>query len=381
MSQEKKRALGRGLEALLPRKSPATVIAEYEAAALKVEEAGGGDGHAPEVTTVVREYEAGPEGRVVPVTHSPAEAMAAVAAASKLDTIPALIGATELERRYSPEWLAEHKIRPAEMVIDLPLRLIERNPWQTRVTQPDDPSLLDLIESIRQNGVLQPIVVRPGKEPGPNAQLYHLIAGERRWLASRKAGKTHIPAIVRDIPNDQVAVLTIIENLHRQDLNPMQHARAFQSLAEEFGLTQEEVSARIGMPRSVVANYLRLTRLPEEVQKAVEDGRLSFGHAKALLPISTVINSPELVQQMARKVMTARLSVRETEALVEEWLHPKPQPAQPERQVDPNVRAAERELERALGCRVRIADRSGRGKIVIEYKSLEDFDRVVQALK
>ncbi|MFB3814723.1 MAG: ParB/RepB/Spo0J family partition protein [Terriglobales bacterium] len=348
--------------------------------------AAGGNGEAvydpvlPPAMLLLAEFTEGADGRVFPATDSPEHARLVLAEATKLDGKIALQAADELKRRYHPDFLAQHKIRPGEMVIELPLNLIDRNPWQTRTTLEDDPRLLDLVESIKQQGVMQPVVVRPLKQPGHSGQLYHLIAGERRWLASKRAGKTHIPAIVRNIPDQQVAVLTIVENLHREDLNPMQHARAFEGLSRDFGLTQDEVAQRCAIPRSVVANYLRLTRLPEEVQKAIEEGRLSFGHAKALLPMSTGMISPEMVA-MARKVMAQRLSVRETEALVEEWLHPLPKEPRPERKVDPNVRAAERELENALGCRVKITDRGLKGKIVIEYKSLEDFDRVMQALK
>ncbi len=262
-------------------------------------------------------------------------------------------------------------------VVEIPVALIERNSYQTRVTGLDDPSLTELTESIKAQGVLEPILVRPLKQAGPTGQMYELIAGERRWLASRKAGLKRIPALVREVSNEQTMVITIIENLHRQDLNPMQHARAFRRLSDEFRLTQEEIAQRTGMSRPAVANYLRLTRLPEWVRAAIDENRLSFGHAKVLLQVP----EDENVLALAKKVVAGGLSVRETELLVEDFIRPPREMPPVERKVDPNVRAAEMELERALGCRVQIKDRKGKGRIVIEYHSLEDFDRVLEALK
>ena len=340
MNQDKKRALGRGLEALLPRK-PAVVPMPAAATSLPA-----------------------PHGTAV---EAPAPAPALVAR-------PA---APPAGKHWSPEYLEETRIRPGDMVIEIPLELIGRNPYQTRATSDDDPGLTELAESIRAHGVMQPVVVRPMRQPGPRGELYELIAGERRWRASLKAARSHLPAIVRDVPSEQVLVLTIIENLHREDLNPIQHARALQRLAEEFRLTQEEVAARTGLSRPAVANFLRLTRLPEELQKAVADGRLGFGQAKVLMALS----HPEELEAMARKVMAGKLTVRETEALLQEFQHPQAAAQPADRTVDPNVHAAEVELQRSLGCRVQIKDRNGKGKIVIEYHSLEDFDRIVEALK
>ncbi len=367
MSQEKKKALGRGLDSLLPHKpaatgSPAGAHSLGAAAAAR--------------TAMLKPPHEAVVAAAAPQTAD--EALIQLAEATKLSGDTALAAAEMAREQYSQEWLLERRIKAGEMVLQLPLHMIERNPYKTRVTGENDPGLLELTESIRENGVLQPIAVRPMQgEPGPEGELYQLIAGERRWLASRRAGKTHIPAIVREVNNAQMLVLTIIENLHRQDLNPMQHARALVRLSEEFSLTQEEVAERVGLARSAVANYVRLTRLPEEFQKAVADGRLGFGQAKVLL---TLGNQPAL-DMLARKVIAGKLTVRETELLVEDFLHPRAAEPKPEQRVDPNVRAAEMELERSLGCRVKIRDRSGKGKIVIEYKSLEDFDRVVEALK
>lgn len=358
MIQEKKKALGRGLESLLPKAHAVTAVL------------GGGAAHEAVVAAEVESEPALVKAGMVAPEKPPT---LTDAAGLKVD-IEAVAESMRTRRRPGEP---VDKIEMGQMVILIPVALIERNPFQTRFTAVDDPALNELVESIKVHGVMQPVVVRPLAKPGPQGELYHLVAGERRWLASRRAGKTHLPAVVRDMSDTEAMVLTIIENLHRQDLNPMQHARSFNRLMEEFRLTQEEIAQRTAMTRPMVANYLRLTRLPEVVQKAIEDGRLSFGHAKVLL----MLGGMDSIEICAKKVLFGRLSVRETEMMVEEFLHPPAAAAKPERPVDPNVRAAEEELQRALGCRVRIRDRRGRGRIEIEYKSLEDFDRVVGALK
>ncbi len=253
-------------------------------------------------------------------------------------------------------------------VRQIPLDLIDRNPWQTR-TRIAEAALEELTASIRASGVVQPIVVRyiDGR--------YQLVAGERRWLASQRAGAATIPAILRQVSNEQAMEMTIIENLQREDLNAMEQARAFERLSREFSLTQEQMAQRTGKDRASVSNFLRLLRLPLEVQGEIESGALSFGHAKALLSLET----PEKQAEIARRVIEQNLSVRQTEELVYQLVNPVEKPRR-ERQVDPNVREAEREMERALGVRVRINDREGKGKIILEYASLEDFDRILAAL-
>ena len=260
-----------------------------------------------------------------------------------------------------------------EVIHQLAVELIDRNPYQTR-THVDEGGLEELADSIKATGVLQPITVR-----AVPAGRYQLIAGERRWLASERAGKPTVPAIVRQVSNEQAMEMTIIENLQREDLNPIEQARAFERLANEFGLTQEQISVRTGKERSSVANFLRLLRLPEHVQAFVAGGHVSVGHAKALLSL----DSPQAMAEIAERVITRGLTVRQTEQAVDDWLHPidrKVVRELKERLVDPNVREAEKELERALGVKVTITDRKGRGRIVLEYSSLEDYDRIVTAL-
>lgn len=259
---------------------------------------------------------------------------------------------------------------PAEIAIDL----IEPNPYQTR-RKIHEESLNELAESIRASGVVQPVVLRAA----PNGH-YQLVAGERRWLASQRAGKTTIPAVVRQISNEQAMEITIIENLQREDLNPIEQARAFERLSREFGLTQEQIASRTGKDRASIANFIRLLKLPSTVQEALETGALSFGHGKALLSLA---GFPDHLEKATHEVLLKQLSVRQTEELVSRLLNPdtaenKPQPAA--QVVDPNVREAQRSLERSLGVKVEIQDRKGRGKIILKYSSLEDFDRIVEAL-
>jgi len=354
MSTEKRKALGRGLEALLPRRS-ATVPP-----------------HGISDRSPVGQATPGPQLAGVPsASSSPRPSVVAPPPDLASPASGPLSSATDVPDE-------QMQVRPGEAIVEIPLSLIARNSYQTRTTAADDPGLEELSESIKVHGVIQPVVVRSKPQAGPDGEVYELIAGERRWLASGRAGRSHIPAVVREVANQQVLLLTIIENLHREDLNPMQHARALERLGDEFRLTQEEVAARTGLSRSAVANYLRLVRLSQTLQEAVADGRLGFGQAKVIMALG---DSQER-ELLARKVIAGKLTVRETEALVRDFFQPKAdQPAAPKPAADPNVHAAEMELQRLLGCRVQIRDNKGKGKIVIEYRSLEDFDRILEALK
>jgi ParB family chromosome partitioning protein len=258
--------------------------------------------------------------------------------------------------------------KPFEIALDL----IDRNPFQTR-THFDEEKLAELAKSITASGVVQPIVVRPLKDG-----RYTLITGERRVLASRKAGVATIPAIVREVSDVQAMEMTIVENLQRADLNPMEQARAFHRLSQDFQMTQEQMAARTGKERASVANFLRLLKLPESIQASVEAGELTFGHARALL----ALDSPELIESTAKKVMALNLSVRSTENLVFGMLHPesKAKPESTPVAIDPNVREAQDQLRRSLGLKVTIEDKKGRGKVIIEYSGVEDFDAILAAL-
>jgi ParB family transcriptional regulator, chromosome partitioning protein len=251
---------------------------------------------------------------------------------------------------------------------------IDANPYQTR-RRINEAALEELAESIRASGVVQPVVLRPG----PNGR-FQLVAGERRWHASKRAGKTTIPAVIRQISNEQAMEITIIENLQREDLNPIEQAKAFERLSREFGLTQEQIAARTGKDRASIANFIRLLKLPEVLQDALEAGVLSFGHGKVLLALA---GFTEHMERAAREVIEKQLSVRQTEELVGKLLNPQAaeqKQEKPPRQLDPNVRDAQRSLESSLGVKVEIQDRKGKGKIILKYGSLEDFDRIVEAL-
>jgi len=255
--------------------------------------------------------------------------------------------------------------------LEVGVELIDRNPFQTR-TVFDEEKLAELAASITASGVVQPIVVRHGKDG-----RFTLITGERRWLASKLAGKATVPAIVREVSNLQAMEMTIVENLQRTDLNPMEQAHAFERLSHDFHMTQAQMAERTGKDRTSVANFLRLLKLPEGVQKLVESGDLSFGHARALL----ALESAEAITAAAQKVQALNLSVRATENYVQNLINPEAKSnAKPAKHVDPNVKEAEDQLRRSLGLKVTIDDKKGKGKVIIEYSGVEDFDAILAAL-
>ncbi|WP_109485768.1 ParB/RepB/Spo0J family partition protein [Occallatibacter savannae] len=255
---------------------------------------------------------------------------------------------------------------------EIPVDDVDRNPFQTR-THVDEAELSELAASITANGVVQPILVRPQANG-----RFQLIAGERRWRASKLAGKKTIPAILRQVSDEQALEITIVENLQRADLNAMEQARAFERLSREFHMTQEQIATRTGKDRVSVSNYLRLLSLPESIQKLVETSQLSFGHAKALMGLKF---HPDL-EKTAQRVANLSLSVRQTESLVQGMLNPEKnkKEAKPEPEVDPNVKEVAERLQRALGLKVHIEDKSGRGRVIIEYANIADFDALLEQL-
>ena len=260
-----------------------------------------------------------------------------------------------------------------DAVVQISLEQIEENPYQTR-SHFSPEALEELANSIRATGVVQPVVVRPGADG-----RYLLILGERRCRASKLAGKTTIAAIVRRVSDQQAAEMTVVENLQRQDLNCIEQAAAFSKLSRDFGLTQEQIGQRVGVSRESVSNYMRLLKLPPAVLQHLQEGRMGFSEARVLLQLI----DPTLIEKIADEAVRKHMSVAQLEELVDQTNVPlvKDEAAHRARWVDPNVRAAQTEMERALGMRVRIRDRKGKGKIVIEYSTLEDFDRVVEMLK
>lgn len=256
--------------------------------------------------------------------------------------------------------------------LEIAVELIDRNPYQTR-SHFDEKALEELTASVAATGVVQPIVVRP-----LDGGRFQLIAGERRLLASRKAGKAAIPAIVRQVSDAQAMEMTIVENLQRADLNPMEQARAFDRLGIECLLTQEQIAQRTGKDRATISNFLRLLRLPNDVQKKVEAGELSFGHARTLL----ALDSEESILKAAQKVIALSMSVRQTESFVHNMLNPEKAAKEPKSKepADPNVREARDQMQRALGLKVAIEDKGGRGKVIIEYGNLEAFDSLMERI-
>jgi ParB family chromosome partitioning protein len=256
---------------------------------------------------------------------------------------------------------------------ELPVDLIDPNPYQTRKIF-DEGSLAELAESIKANGVVQPILVRPRADG-----RFQLIAGERRWRASKLIEKKTIPAILRQVSDEQAMEITIVENLQRTDLNPIEQARGFERLSREFNMTHEQISARTGKDRASISNYVRLLKLPSTVQQQVEGGILSFGHARALLGLQ---GTGEM-EKAAQRATQLSLSVRQLENMVQQILNPEKTKAKEEKPappIDPNVREVAEQLQRALGLKVSIEDKKGRGRVIIEYAKLEDFDALLEKL-
>jgi ParB family chromosome partitioning protein len=257
--------------------------------------------------------------------------------------------------------------------MEIPIEQIDRNPFQTR-SHMNDEQLAELAASITANGVVQPVLVRPLANG-----RFQLIAGERRWKASELAGKKTVPAILRRVSDEQAMEITIVENLQRTDLNPMEQARAFERLSREFHMTQEQMATRTGKDRATIANFLRLLRLPATVQARVETGELSFGHARALL----ALEHAEDMETMAQRMVRLSLSVRQSEAFIQGITNPErgaKKDEKEERAIDPNIRAVQEQLQRALGLKVHIEDHNGHGRVIIEYARLEDFDGLLEQL-
>ena len=254
--------------------------------------------------------------------------------------------------------------RPSELDIDL----LTPNPDQPRF-QIDELKLEELAQSIRSHGVIQPIVVRRVHD------RYEIVAGERRWRAAQRAGLLKVPITVRDIPDEQLLEVALIENIQRENLNPIEEAQAYRRLVEELHLSQETIATAVGKDRATVANYMRLLKLPAEVKNDLASGALSMGHARALVTLP----DDAAQRRIAREVVSRGLSVRETEALARREQSPPP-PAPPPVKVDPNTRAAEDRLKLALGTRVRIVRKGQAGRIEIDFASEDELQRLFEVL-
>ena len=253
----------------------------------------------------------------------------------------------------------------------VPVEAIDPNPFQPRRAFPEE-TLRELADSIRASGMVQPILLRRTEAVEGR---YQLIVGERRWRAARQAGLEKVPAVVRDLSDRDALELALTENLLREDLNPLEVARAYQTLQQNFHLSHEEIAERLGVTRSTITNALRLLRLPTIVQEMLSKGEISAGHARSLAGL----DDQEVAILIARQIVEKGLSVRQTEEIVS---RPPMQPARrgskPATKIDPNIRAAVLELERTLGTRVRIVGNAIRGRIEIKYFSAEDLNRLYE---
>ena len=250
----------------------------------------------------------------------------------------------------------------------LPVEFLQRGKYQPR-RDFDQEALQELADSIKAQGVMQPIIVRQ-----VGNQRYEIVAGERRWRACQLAGLADIPALIRNISDEAAIAMALIENIQRENLNPIEEAMALRRLQSEFSLSQQEVATAVGKSRSVVANLLRLLSLESEVLEHLQSGALDTGHAKVLLALEGIQQT-----KAAKQVIDGRLSVRQTEALVKALLQTADSVA--EVVVDPNIARLSRELSEMLGTQVSIDDKKGRGKIVIQYPSLDVLDGILRKIR
>jgi len=258
--------------------------------------------------------------------------------------------------------------RQAELRIEI--SKIRPNPRQPRQSF-DEAGLDELARSLRTQGLLQPVVVRPL----PDGR-FELIAGERRWRAAQRAGMHQIPAVVRDVPDENLLELALIENLQREELNAIEEAEAYRILVDDLNLTQNEVAERVGKQRTTVANALRLLNLPEVVQNMVRSHLISMGHARALL----ALEDAKAIEALAQRIVADGLSVREVESRAKRPAGTAPRPGRPTKPVDPNVAAAETALQRVLGTKVRIGGNGRVGRVEIHYNSADELERVYRII-
>ncbi len=286
--------------------------------------------------------------------------------------LEALLGAGATVAAATPE----EKAAPSEQNHDgelknLPVDILQRGVYQPRIDMNPE-ALEELANSIRAQGVVQPIVVRP-----VGGGKYEIIAGERRWRATQLAGLHEIPAVVRDVPDQAAMAMALIENIQREELNPMEEAQALHRLIEEFGLTHQQTADAVGRSRASVSNLLRLLGLNEDVKRMLENGDLEMGHARAILALAG-----EQQSQVARTVAGKGLSVRETERLVKRTLEGAPDSSSKEKKVDPDISRLEQELGERVGAKVAIQHGAkGKGKLVINYNSLDELDGILEHIK
>lgn len=258
-------------------------------------------------------------------------------------------------------------VAPGEELQEVDIDLIDPNPDQPRLRFNED-KLNELAQSIRANGLVQPLLLRRSANG-----RYQIVAGERRWRAGQRAGLRSVHAVVRNIPDSKLLELALIENIQREELNPIEEASAYQRLIHNLGLTQDEVAQQVGKDRSSIANYLRLLKLPEDVQRMLEDELISMGHARALLGLDT----KDQIRRLANEVAEKKLSVRQTEQAVKRATSPQsPGERSTPSGNDANIRAAELKMKRFLGSQVRIHMGNNGGRIEIDFGSASELDRI-----
>jgi ParB family chromosome partitioning protein len=257
-------------------------------------------------------------------------------------------------------------------MVEVDLDLIEPNNFQPR-TSFDEERLEQLAQSIRANGIIQPLLVRR-----LSTDRYQLVAGERRWRAAQRAGLHRVPCVIKEIPEDKMLELALIENIQRQELNAIEEAQAYKRLIEALGLTQEMVAQRVGRDRTFITNYLRLLRLPEDIQRMVEAEQLSMGHARALLGV----DEPEIQRKLAKEISEKGLSVRQTERAIKRIVEGEATETVTTVKEDPNFKAAEDKLRRKLSSKVHILvnQKSNGGKIEIEFFDHNDLNRIYEII-
>ena len=269
--------------------------------------------------------------------------------------------------------------RPDEELLKLPVDLLQRGKYQPRLDMRPE-SLQELADSIRSQGIVQPIVVRPFNEDQPGQpRRYEIIAGERRWRAAQMAGLHEIPALVRRVNDEAAVAMALIENIQRENLNPLEEARALDRLIGEFDMTHATAAEAVGRSRAAVSNLLRLLELADEVKTLVENREIEMGHARALLGLQSKRQQAEVGALVAQK----KLSVRETEALVRKLQAPaQDKAAEPTPRADPNIRKLESDLSEKLGAKVQLQHaHSGKGKLVINYHTLEELDGILEHIQ
>jgi ParB family chromosome partitioning protein len=284
--------------------------------------------------------------------------------------------------RRAAEPVADASAPPlaGDRVALLPLDLLQRGKYQPRIDMRPE-SLSELAESIKSQGIVQPIIVRPLAGAPGETQRYEIIAGERRWRAAQMAGTAEIPAIIRDIPDEAAVAMSLIENIQREDLNPLEEARALSRLIEEFGLTHQAAAEAVGRSRAAVSNLLRLMDLADEVKQLLEQRSIEMGHARALLALTTRRQQIEVAGLVAKK----SLSVRDTEALVRRLLAPAVGGAAEQGRTaaeDPDIRRLELDLADKLGAKVLFQhSASGRGKLIVSYNSLDELEGILEHIR